>query len=191
MSLSILSYFYKLPEKFAHFWLYVIGVIFFSLSIAGFSEADYLDLDIIPMWWVRLAGGVFAVLGLLYYIVKTFTYTRFSLLQLYHLNGFASDGIGGLVLFLFGPLIFGLLGFEFTSYYYLVFGFMGFVGIIHLIGVSTESYLLAWLTAIARLITGTVFLALFYAGKIDALALLVGFYDIAYALLYLLTRRSA
>ncbi len=191
MSLSILSYFYKLPEKFAHFWLYVIGIIFFSLSIAGFSEADYIDLDIIPMWWIRLAGGVLAVLGLLYYILKTFKYTKFSLIQLYHLNGFASDGIGALVLFLFGPLLFGLLGFEFTSYYYLVFGFMGFVGIIHLIGVSRESHLLAWLSALARLITGTVFLALFYAGKIDALALLVGFYDIAYALLYLLTRKKA
>jgi cytochrome c oxidase cbb3-type subunit I len=68
---------------------------------------------------------------------------------------------------------------------------MGFVGIIHLIGVLRESDLLAWLTSIARLITGTVFLALFYAGKIDALALLVGFYDIAYALLYLLSRKSA
>jgi len=188
MSLSILSYFYKIPKMFAHYWYYVIGLIFVSLTIAGFSEAGYIELDVIPMWWIRFAGGVLAVLGLLYFIFKDLKYSDFKLINLYHLNGFASDGLGAVILFLFAPSLFDFLGFEFSPVYYLVFGFMGFVGILHLIGVYRESHFLAWLTSMARIITGTIFLSLFYLGKIDALGLLVGLYDISYALIYMLFR---
>jgi hypothetical protein len=65
---------------------------------------------------------------------------------------------------------------------------MGFVGILHLAGVTKEAHLLAYFTSIARLITGTIFLCLFYLGTIDMLGLLVGLYDISYALLYLIFR---
>lgn len=188
MALSALSYFYKLPQKFMHFWNWVVGIIFVSLTIAGFSEAGYISLDVIPMWWLRLLGGVLAVFGLLYYIIKEIKIPKLKFINLYHLNGFASDGLGAIILFLFGPLLFSFLGFEFKTTYYLIFGFMGFVGILHLIGVYKEAHLFAWLTSIARLITGTVFLSLFYLGKIDALGLLVGFYDISYALIYMLLR---
>ena len=188
MSLSIISYFYKLPKKFAHFWLYVIGFIFVPLTIAGFTEAGYIDIDVISMWLVRFVGGVLAVLGLMYYILKELKRPELKLINLYHLNGFASDGLGAIILLLFGPLLFSFLGFEFHTAYYLVFGFMGFVGILHLIGVYRESHFLAWLTSMARLITGTIFLSLFFLGKIDALGLLVGLYDISYALVYMLFR---
>ena len=63
---------------------------------------------------------------------------------------------------------------------------MGFVGILHLIGIYKDSHAMAYYTSIARLITGTIFLSLFYLGKIDALGLVVGFYDITYALIYML-----
>jgi hypothetical protein len=112
-------------------------------------------------------------------------------LQLYHLNGFASDGLGSLVLILFGANLFSILGFHFDMHYYLVFGFMGFVGILHLVALYRDEHFLAQMTSIARLITGSIFLSLFYAGSMDALGLLVGSYDIAYALLYLLSRKRA
>ena len=188
MSLSILSYFYKIPQKFAHFWLYTIGFIFVSLTISGFTQAGYIEIDIISMWWIRLMGGILAIFGLLYYILKELKYPEFKLINLYHLNGFASDGLGSIILILFAPLLFGFLGFKFHSIYYLIFGFMGFVGILHLVGAYRESYFLAWLTSIARLITGTIFLSLFFLAKIDSLGVLVGLYDISYALAYMLFR---
>ena len=135
-----------------------------------------------------MIAGVLAVTGLLYYIFQKALYKKPSLLQLYHLNGFASDGLGALFLFIEAPALFGFLGFDFQVYYYLVFGFMGFVGIVHLVGVSRDSHLLAWLTSIARLITGTIFFSLYYIGSIDGLGLFVGAYNISYALVYLLFR---
>ncbi|MDD5372972.1 MAG: hypothetical protein PHO62_06060 [Sulfurimonas sp.] len=188
MALSVLKYFYKLPQSFIRFWLYVIAIIFVSLSLAGFSEAGFANIDVTSMWWIRFLGGIVAVLGLIYYIVKKMKIVKLSLLQLYHLSGFASDGLGAFILFLFAPLLFEFLGFSFTPYYYLIFGFMGFVGILHLMGITKEPHFLAYVTAIARLITGSVFLSLFYLQTIDALGLLVGFYDISYALIYLMFR---
>jgi len=186
MSLSIVSYFYKLPETFSHFWLYVIGIIFVPLTLAGFDEAGLFSVDIIVMWWIRFIAGLLALSGLIYYIAQKTVYTRPSYLQLYHLGGFASDGFGALLLFMAAPLLFGYVGFDFYPQYYLVFGFMGFVGMIHFIGIRKKSHFLAWLTSLARLITGTLFLSLFLIRSVDTLGVLVGTYDIAYALLYLL-----
>ncbi len=191
MSLSVLNYFYTLPKYFAHFWLLVIGVMFFSLSLAGFVEAELLNMDVVTLWWVRLASGILALAGMAYFILQKIVYKTPSLLQIYHLIGFASDGLGALVLILFGANLFALFGFEFDSHYYLVFGFMGFVGILHLVALYKDAHFLAQMTSIARLITGSIFLSLFYAGSMDALGLLVGSYDIFYALLYLLSRKRA
>ncbi|MDD5158368.1 hypothetical protein [Sulfurimonas sp.] len=188
MALSLLSYFYKLPQKFANFWFLVVGVIFFSLTIAGFSEAGYINLDIVLMLQIRFVGGVLAVGGLFYFITKEMKLPKANALTLYHLNGFASDGLGAMILFLSAPFLFDFLGFKFAQEYYLVFGFMGFVGILHLVGVYRDAHLFAWLTSIARLITGTIFLSLFYLHTIDILGLLVGFYDVSYALIYMLFR---
>lgn len=188
MSLSVLKYFYKLPQKFMHFWLVVIAFIFVSLTLAGFDEAAVFAVDVVTMWQIRLFGGILAVVGIVYFIVKKMKFSKPSLLQLYHLNGFASDGLGALILFLSAPMLFEFLGLYFSPYYYMVFGFMGFVGILHLMGVAKDAHLFAYFTSIARLITGSVFLSLFYLGTIDALGLLVGFYDISYALLYLIFR---
>jgi len=185
MALSAVSYFYKLPQKFIYFWLLVVGLIFAPLTFAGFVEAGYFELDITPYWTVRFIAGALAVIGLFYYIFKAMKVPKLKLINIYNLSGFISDGLGAVVLFLFAPILFGFLGLEFIDSYYLVFGFMGFVGILHLIGVYKESHNMAYLTSIARLITGTVFLSLFYIAKIDLLGLLVGFYDISYALLYL------
>lgn len=188
MSLSVLKYFYRLPQGFMRFWLWVMAIIFVSLTLAGFAEAGVFGFDVEFMWQIRLFGGVVAVVGLIYYIVNKINRTKPSILQFYHINGFLSDGVGALILFLAAPVLFSFLGFAFTPHYYLVFGFMGFVGILHFIGITKESHFLAYTTALARLITGSIFFSLFYIGTIDALGLLVGFYDIAYALLYLTLR---
>lgn len=188
MGLSALSYFYKLPKKFIYFWLWVVALIFIPLTLAGFEEAGYFSVNIIAMWWIRFMAGALAVLGLLYFIFKNIQIPDLKLINLYHINGFASDGLGAIVLFLFAPIIYSMLGFKFVDAYYLIFGFMGFVGILHLFGIYRDSHAMAYYTSIARIITGTVFLSLFYMTKIDALGLFVGFYDISYALIYMLFR---
>jgi len=188
MGLSSLSYFYKLPQKFIHFWLWVVALIFVPLTLAGFEEAGYFCVNIIAMWWIRFIAGALGVLGLLYFILKEIPMPKLKFINIYNLGGFTSDGLGAIILFLFAPSLYSLLGFEFRDTYYLVFGFMGFVGILHLIGVYKDSHEMAYYTSIARLITGTIFLSLFYLAKIDALGLLVGFYDIGYALVYMLFR---
>ena len=190
MGLSVLKYFYPLPKKFIHFWLYVIAFVFVPLTIVGFVEAGLLDINTTPLFWIRFIGGVMAVLGLGYYIFQKINIPKINLLTLYHLNGFLGDGLGAIVLFLFAPILFSFLGFTFNPLYYVVFGFMSFVGILHFIGIYKEAHFLAYVTSIARIITGTMFLSLFYIGLVDGLGLLVGLYDIAYALVYLLTRNA-
>lgn len=191
MSLSVLSYFYTLPKYFAHFWLGVIGLIFLPLSLAGFVESGLLEMDVMMLWWVRLISGILALAGLAYFMLLKTEFKKPSLLQLYHLIGFASDGLGAIVLILFGANLFALLGFDFDFHYYLIFGFMGFVGILHLSALYREEHFLARMTSLARLITGTIFLSLFYLGTVDLLGLLVGSYDIFYALIYLLSGKRA
>jgi len=190
MGLSSLSYFYKIPEKFMHFWLWVVALIFVPLTLAGFEEAGYITVNIIAMWWIRLVAGILGVLGLAYFIFLHVEIKKPSFIQLYNLNGFLSDGLGATLLILFGSAIFELLGLYFTPYYYLVFGFMGFVGILHLIGVYKEGHFLAQMTSIARLITGTMFISLSFLGTIDMLGFLVGAYDISYALIFLLFKEK-
>ncbi len=188
MGLSTLSYFYKLPKKFLHFWLWVVALIFVPLTLAGLDEGGYISVDIIAMWWLRLLAGIVGVFGLLYFIAIKIDKKRLSLIQLYNLSGFLSDGLGALLLVLFGSAIFELVGLSFSPYYYLVFGFMGFVGIIHLLGIRENSHTFARLTSYARIITGTMFLSLTYLGIIDILGILVGAFDILYAIIYLLFR---
>lgn len=190
MAISAVSYFYKLPKQFIHFWSYVVALIFFPLTFAGFIEAGYFDLDITPWWWMRFLGGALGVVGLLYFILKEIKIPKLKLISLYHISGAASDGLGAIMLFLFAPFLYALIGFEFVSTYYLIFGFMGFVGILHLIGIYKDGHLFAYLTSLARLITGTIFLSLFYLGNIDALGLVVGLFDISYALVYMLFRNK-
>ncbi|MDQ7062126.1 MAG: hypothetical protein Q9M43_13810 [Sulfurimonas sp.] len=188
MGLSVLKYFYTLPAKFIHYWLYVIALIFIPLTIAGFVEANLLDINTLPLFWLRFFGGLLALGGLVYFITKEIPRPKLNFLNLYHVNGFLSDGVGALILFLFAPSLFAFLGFEFSPVYYLVFGFMGFVGILHLLGAYKNAEFLAYVTSIARIITGTIFLSLFYLQIIDGLGLLVGLYDVGYALVYMLMR---
>lgn len=188
MALSVLKYLYSLPRGFMKFWLYTMGAIFVSLSIAGFDEAGIFESDVILMWQIRLVAGAAAVAGIGYFIYKSIPEIELPFLRLYHIGGFLSDGIGALILFVSAPVIFGYLGFAFSPYYYPIFGFMGFVGILHLMGVFKEAHLFAYTTSLARFITGSIFLSLFYTGNIDILGLLVGIYDISYALAYFIAR---
>lgn len=188
MSLSVLKYFYKLPQNFLKMWLYAMALIFFSLTLAGLSEAGFSDFDIMPMLWIRFFGGVLALAGLVYFIAKEFRYKKLKGIDTYNIIGFASDALGAAILFLFAPQMFSLLGFVFTPYYYLVFGFMAFVGILHLVGLYKDGHFAAYMTSLARFITGSIFLSLFYIGTIDTLGLLVGLYDICYALVYMISR---
>lgn len=186
MALSVLSYFYKLPKSLFKFWLYVIAIMFFPLTYAGFIEAGFFDGDVISMWWLRFFSGFIGSLGLLYFILKSIKKRELHKIHYYHILGFLSDGLGAIVLIVSAPVLFELFSFHFNEIYYLVFGFMGFVGILHFVGIYKQHTMMADMSSLARLITGTIFLSLYYNESIDSLGAFVGIYDIFFALVYLM-----
>ena len=186
MALSILDYFMALPRWFAAFWSMSVVAMMLVLSAAGFSEAGLIATDIDTMWALRLLIGLVMAAGVGVLMTRLLEAPELTPVKLYNLGGFLSDGAGGVVLMLAAPLMFSLLGLTFHPLYYIVFGFMVVVGLLHLIGVYAHESLMACVTAYARLITGTLFYALYSAGLVDMLGLLVVIYDIAFALIYLL-----
>jgi hypothetical protein len=108
-----------------------------------------------------------------------------SKIKLYHLAGVMSDAIGGILLILVGSYIFTQFGFKFSySYEFVVFAFMIGTGTIHYFGLYGDSEILAKISSIIRLLVGSMFIALFATKHIDAIGLLVGLYDISFALVY-------
>jgi hypothetical protein len=112
-------------------------------------------------------------------------------LKIYHLIGFLGDAFGGLALLIAGGWLFGLLGFTFTgTYEYVVFAFVMGTGMIHWFGLHGDENRLASLSAIIRLLISSTFAALYMAGILDELALLIAFYDGLYAMIYFLGLRK-
>ena len=188
MALSVLNYFYEIPKSFAKIWLFAIALMFFPLTYAGFIEAGFISQDILPMWWMRFLSGVVGVSALFYFILKHIAIKKYTPIEYYNIFGFLSDGLGAIVLLAIAPLLFSFLGFEYHVLYNVVFGFMGFVGVLHFIGIQKHQQLMAELTSLARIITATIFFALFLNGTLDGLALLVGSYDIFFAFVYFILR---
>jgi hypothetical protein len=189
MALSVLDYFMSLPRWFASFWSVSVGVMMIVLSIAGFSEAGFDTAAVDDMWAIRSVIGVVMTAGVIVLLIRGVEIPKFTPVRLYNLGGFLSDGAGGVLLIVTAPLLFSLLGIGFHPLYYIVFGFMVFVGMLHLKGVVADASIMAGYTAYARVITGILFYALYSAGLVDLLGLLVAIYDIGYALIYLLGMR--
>jgi hypothetical protein len=80
------------------------------------------------------------------------------------------------ILILFGAALFPLLGFHFSgTYEYIVFAFMIGTGLAHWYGLHGDPYRFAEFTASVRAICASLYLALYMAGSLDGIALLVGF----------------
>ncbi len=193
MALSIAHH--LLPELFrrvhAIVWTALMAAMAGVLSVAGLIEAGLVDGTVEPMLIARSAAGA-ALLAM----VIALAYERLALrlntpLRLYHAIGFVGDAGGGIVLLIGGGVLFELLGFRFTgTFEYVVFAFMIGTGLAHWAGLHGEAERFADFTAQVRAVCASVFAALYMAGTLDTLALLVAVYDGAFALLYWLFLRS-
>lgn len=193
MALSILHH--LLPELFRRIyaiaWTVLMALMAIVLSIAGLIEAKMITGNIDLFLTLRALIG-----GSLLMMVLHIAYVRLRLsldspLKLYHMIGFLSDAGGGAVLLLGGAMLFPLLGFHFSgTYEYIVFAFMIGTGLAHWMGLHHDAHRFAQLSAAIRAVCASVFAALYMAGALDGIALLVALYDTSFALLYWLVLRG-
>lgn len=164
-----------------------------ALSIAGVIEAGAGFGAVGVFLWLRALIGLGIVALTVMIAVKATARPIRTPLQAYHLAGVLGDGLGGIVLLLAGGWLFGLMGWRFEgTYEYVVFGFMIGVGVLHWLGWERESEQAANTGAAIRSVVASVFAALYLAGILDGIALLVALYDGAMALVYwLFIRRDA
>ena len=193
MALAIL--YHLVPNLFrrvyAILWTVLMALMALALTIAGILEARGESGAIEPFLWVRAIVGAMIVA-----LILRITYDRVKMkldspLKLYHLSGFLSDAGGGVVLILGGAALFPLLGFHFSgTYEYIVFAFMIGTGLTHWMGLHHDAHRFAELSASVRAICASVFIALYMAGTLDGIALLVALYDGGFALVYWLILRG-
>ena len=164
------------------------------LSISGIEQAGFTTMHTEILWGFRAVFGLFFLLGLLFYTpllsLKTCRVYLYSLrtVDLYNIAGFLSDGLGGMMLILFGSTLYALISQSFDGgYQIIVFGFVMGVGFLHLLGVlfPSKAYTFALATVILRLITAAGFFALYKAGTFGWISLAISMVDLLFVLLYL------
>lgn len=193
MALSILHY--LLPNLFrrvyAIVWTVLMALMAVSLTIAGVIEAGGFSGAIEPFLGARALIGALLVGMVLWITYERIKFKLDSPLKFYHLGGFLSDAGGGVILILGGAALFPLLGFHFSgTYEYIVFAFMIGTGLAHWYGLHRDPHHFAEFTASVRAVCASVFIALYLAGTLDGIALLVALYDISFALVYWLVLRG-
>lgn len=192
LALSIVApHLRKLNERgLAIAWSTCLGAMALALSVAGFREAGLIDVSIQSMWVVRSVSGSIALLAALFFLLPTIEIpVDFSCrYHVYHLAGVLSDGFGGMVLLLFGPFFYRLVGIPFSGgYQYVVFGFMASVGLLHLFGLMQAEHRQAFAsgTSWIRLITAAIFYGLYKSDLLGVEALVIASYDLLFAMIYL------
>lgn len=193
MALSILHH--LLPNLFrrvhAVVWTVLMAMMAIALSVAGIIEAGGLGGSIEPFLVLRAVFGALLVAMVLFIAYERLRFPLDSPLKGYHLIGFLSDAGGGVILILAGAALFPLLGFGFGgTYEYVVFAFMIGTGMVHWAGLHHDAPRMASLSATIRAVCASVFAALYMAGVLDEIALLVAAYDGAFALVYWLLLRG-
>lgn len=193
MALAILHH--LLPHLFrkayAIGWSALMALMALLLTIAGIIEAGGLNGAIEPYLAGRAVIGALLVGGVVWITYERLKVAVDSSLKLYHLVGFLSDAGGGVILILGGAFLFPLLGFHFSgTYEYIVFAFMIGTGLAHWYGLHDNPHRFGELSASVRAVCASVFVALYMAGSLDAIALLVAFYDGIFALIYWLFLRD-
>lgn len=193
MALAILHH--LLPGLFrriyAVIWTALMALMAIVLTIAGLIEAKIIAGNIDFFLALRALIGL-----MLIGMVLRIAYMRLSMpldtpLKLYHAAGFLSDAGGGVILLIGGAVLFPFLGFHFSgTYEYIVFAFMIGTGMVHWAGLHYEAERMASLSAAIRAVCASVFAALYLAGSLDGIALLVAVYDTLFALAYWLVLRG-
>jgi hypothetical protein len=182
--------------------LYLSGMLVLMaivLSISGFEQAGFGKLHTQVLWSLRALFGLLFLSGL--FVFAPFfsgeniqrLFGRKRVIDWYNLAGFVSDGIGGVMLLLFGSTLYGFIGATFTGgYQQIVFGFVTGVGILHLMGYlfPAQAYTFARATVVMRVITAAGFFALYKSGAVGWIAYAVSAIDLLFVLLYLLIEPS-
>jgi hypothetical protein len=193
MALSLA--FHLLPKVFkagyAFAWSGLVMAIALVLSGAGLIEARILEGSIEPLFFARAVFGLGLVALSATLLFRVLFRPITTPLEWYHVIGFLGDFGGGVILVLAGKGLFSYLGFAFSgTYEYIVFAFVMGTGIIHWFGWHDASDRLALISAVIRLMVSATFAALYMAGILDTLALLIAFYDGVYAMIYFVGLRK-
>lgn len=192
MALAILHH--LLPNLFrrlyAVLWTVLMVLMAIVLTIAGIIEAGGSN-TVEPYLALRAVFGALLVGIVLWISFDRLKFRVDSSMKFYHLSGFLSDAGGGVILILAGAALFPLLGFHFSgTYEYIVFAFMIGTGLAHWYGLQGDPHRFAAFTASVRAVCASVFAALYMAGVLDTVALLVALYDTLFALVYWLVLRG-
>ncbi len=188
-----------LPDLFrrAHAlaWTVLMALMALALSVAGLVEGGLMEGSVEgsveAMLVLRALIGAGIVGIVLVWVVRRFLPDLSTPLAWYHLVGFKSDAGGGVILLLFGGLLFPMLGWNFGgTYEYVVFGFMIGTGLVHYAGLYGDREAMGELSARIRAVVAAVFAALYMAGVLEEIALLVALYDATFALVYWLFLRG-
>jgi len=195
LALSIIEPYIKASNRRALYLTSMLSLMALVLSISGFEQAGYFKMHTQIWWLLRVLTGLFFLFGLLV-MVRWFSFSEMKgylnqlrAIDIYNLIGFLSDGLGGLLLLLFGSTLYGLIGQEFAGGYQLiVFGFVMGVGVVHLMAYFffSYAYILAMVTVILRVITAAGFFALYKADVLGWIAFAIAGIDLLFVLVYLL-----
>lgn len=193
MALAILHH--LLPNLFrrvyAVIWTVLMALMALVLTIAGIIEAGGFPAAVEPFLSLRALIGALLVGMVLWITYERIRFRLDSPLKFYHLSGLLSDAGGGVILIFGGAALFPLLGFSFSgTYEYIVFAFMIGIGLMHWYGIHSDPHRFAELSASVRAICASAFTALYMAGAMDGIAILVAFYDGLFALFYWLVLRG-
>jgi len=195
LAFAIVSPFVKLAKKQLLYLASMLILMALVLTLSGFEQAGFWQMHTSLWWMFRAFFGLLFFLGLLLIPLTFFSisfatmFKKMRAIDFYNMAGFLSDGLGGLLLLLFGAALYGCIGTAYTpGYQQIVFGFVTGVGMVHLMGYLFKpyAYVLATVTVIMRVITAAGFFALYKAGILDWIALAVAGTDLMFVLVYLI-----
>jgi len=194
MALSIIQEYISIKKLLAYFLAFMLLGIGSVLTISGIEQARFATLHTKTLWELRASFGALFLFGLLvqlFWFYKDFfkTIKTFDKVRVYNLVGFTSDGLGGLVLILFGKIVYYFVNQSFTAgYQEVVFAFVTSIGAIHLLGVIYPKYgnIVALATVLVRIIVSAIFFALYKNGTLGTLALAISAVDFLFVLVYLM-----
>lgn len=176
-----------ITKAYAIGWTVLVSLMAGALTVAGMIEAGWIEGDVQLLWGLRSFFGLMLIFMMGHMAYKHLSLPKRTFIGWYHLIGFLSDFGGGILLILSGALLFPALGFGFSgTYEYVVFAFMIGTGLVHWFGLRGDAMNMAGASAAIRLSVSATFYALYMAGILDEIALLVALYDAGYAMIYLL-----
>jgi len=186
---SVVKNYFTIKNSYIIIWTFALTLIGLTLSLSGFYQANMISLNTRFLWKFRTFFGIILFISVLWFYIGFFSIKNLDKIRLYHLFGFFSDGLGGLMLLFFAPFLYKSLDIDFhMGYQVVVFGFVSSVGFMHLLGFlsKTSQIPMANATSIARIVTSALFFALVKAGFIGSIGYIISAYDLFYAIIYII-----